>query len=136
MSRPTDDALTSLGASLREIDPSALATDDEGDKVRWFLGTDGTEVYAWSRAEGAPHHVQLVFSRVSVEWSQERGLVTGTFKGAPTTAGGRYDSYILLVGAQVDAEVCGAALVLLEASPVDRVAVAPLIEALRTHAAP
>ena len=131
MTRPPDEELKRLGATLREIDPSALAPDPEGGSVRWFLGAEGTEVYVWTRGGEPPHHVQLVFSRVSVEWSQKTGLSTGTFKNSPTTAGGRYDAYILMVGSTVDEEVCEAALVLLDASAVDRAALAPLLAALK-----
>jgi hypothetical protein len=131
MSRPTDEELKRLGATLREIDPSSLAADPEGSVVRWFLGGEGTEIYVWTHPSSPPHHVQLVFARVSVEWSNKRGLVTGTFRDAPTTSGGRYDSYILMVGAQVDPEVCEAALVLLESSTVDRSAIGPLLDVLR-----
>jgi hypothetical protein len=131
MIRPSDDQLKQLGGSLREIDPSALAPDPEGGQVRWFLGAEGTEVYIWAKSGHSPHHVQLVFSRVSVEWNDHKGLVTGTFRDAPTTAGGRYDTYILTVGQAVDPEVCSAALVLLEASSVERATIDPLISALR-----
>ena len=131
MSRPTDDALKRLGNSMREIDPSTLAPDPDGGTVRWFLGEEGTEVYVWTRGADAPHHLQLVFSRVSVEWSDRSGLTTGTFRVNASTAGGRYDSYILTVGHQVDPEVCDAALVLLEASKIDPPAIAPLVDALR-----
>jgi hypothetical protein len=133
--RPPDEELRRLGASLREIDPSTLAPDPEGGAVRWFLGEEGTEVYVWTREGSAPHHVQLVFARVSVEWGDKRGLITGTFNASPTTAGGRYDSYILKEGVQVDSDVCEAALVLLGASKVDAAALAPLLDALR-HATP
>jgi hypothetical protein len=131
MIRPPDDQLKQLGGSLREIDPSALAPDPEGGQVRWFLGAEGTEVYVCARSCQSPHHVQLVFSRVSVEWNDRKGLLTGTFRDAPTTAGGRYDTYILTVGQAVDPEVCSAALVLLEASTVERATIDPLISALR-----
>jgi len=133
MKRPTDEELTQLGASLREINPAALAPDEEGGDVRWFLGAQATEVFVWSKPGSPPHHLQLVFARISVEWNEKKGLVTGTFKAAPTTAGGRYDSYILMERRTVDPEVCEAALVLLEASTVERAVLAPLLDALRAH---
>ena len=134
MRRPPDDVLQRLGASLREIDPSSLAPDPDGGQVRWFFGAEATEVYAWLRPAHPPHHVQLLFRRVSVEWSEGAGLATGTFRDPPTTAGGRYDPYILTVGHEIDPEVCAAALVLLMASKVDPRVLAPLVEALRRFA--
>ncbi len=122
---------------MREIDPSSLAQEADGAKVRWFLGDNGTELFVWSLGTAAPHHLQLVFARVSVEWEQGRGLMTGSFKTGSTSSGGRYDPYLLSVGAQADAEVCRSALALLEASPVPKELLAPLMSALaQTAAAP
>ena len=77
-----------------------------------------------------PHHLQLVFARVSVEWSTQRGLITGTFKTGSTSSGGRYDPYLLSVGQQIDPEVCASARKLLERSVVDAKVTAPLVQAL------
>lgn len=132
MSRPTDEQLQKLGASLREIDPTALAIDEEdGAAVRWFLGENATELFAWIHAPNPPHHIQLVFARVSAQWDSEKGLATGQFDGAPSTAGGRYDPYILNLGDQADADVCRAALVLLSANPVAFELCAPMVNALK-----
>ena len=132
MIRPTDSQLASLGASLREIDPTTLMPDDEGAPVRWYLGDAGTELFAWIHGQSPPHHVQLVFSRVSVEWSVKDGLTTGTFQTGSSTAGGRYDPYLLTVGQRVDTEVARAALTLLRASKVDPVLMEPLVKALES----
>ena len=98
MSKPTADMLKTWGASLREIDPKSLVQDDEGLKVRWYLGDNATELYAWIKPDGSADHMQLVFSRVSVEWSTKKGLTTGTFQSGSSTAGGRYDPYLLATG--------------------------------------
>ncbi len=130
--RPSDEQLQKWGASLREIDPSALQPDEDedGGAVRWFLGDGGTEIFAWSKEAAPPHHVQLVFARVSVEWSTRDGLKTGAFAGGSSTAGGRYDPYLLTVGARADAEVCRAALVLINSSPIDQLVKAAIQKAL------
>lgn len=119
MTRPTDEQLKKLGASLREINPSTLQQDPDEGHVRWFLGDAGTELFVWNHDQKAPHHIQLVFARVSVEWSESRGLVTGTFSSGGSTSGGRYDTYLMHVGTYADPEVCAAALSLLAASPLD-----------------
>lgn len=115
---PTQAQLEGWGRSLREIDPESLMGDDDGAKVRWFLGDNGTELYVWSFPPKPAHHLQLVFARVSVEWSREKGLSTGTFSSGSTSTGGRYDPYLLSVGTSVDPHVCAAALVVLGASKV------------------
>jgi hypothetical protein len=129
--RPTDEQLKQWGVSLREIDPTSLLPDEDGSQVRWFLGDNATELFAWYHPDSGPHHLQLVFARVSVEWDTMRGLVTGTFKDGASAVGGRYDPYLLSIGQQVDLEVCSAALVLLEASTVDAGFRAPLLAALQ-----
>lgn len=130
MSKPTPEQLKAWGASMREIDPSSLMHDD-GLEVRWFLGDNATELYCWMRADGQPDHMQLVFSRVSIEWSDQKGLTTGTFQAAGSMAGGRYDPYLLSVGKEVDLEVCEAAIVLLQSSTaVDAAIAKPMIDAL------
>lgn len=128
--KPTFDQLDQWGASLREIDPESLVPDEDGAQVQWLLGDNGSEVFIWSHPGRAPHHLQLVFARISVEWSLADGLVTGTFKSASSTAGGRHDPYLLSVGSQIDEEVCGLALRLLRRSTVATEALAPLIRAL------
>ncbi len=128
--KPSDEQLKSWGVSLREIDPSSLIPDDDGAGVRWYLGDNGTELFAWSFGLEAPHHLQLVFARVSVEWSTQRGLITGTFKTGGTSSGGRYDPYLLSVGQEVDAEVCESARKLLKASSIDAKVLGPLVDAL------
>lgn len=130
MSKPTADMLKTWGASLREIDPKSLVQDDEGLKVRWYLGDNATELYAWIHPDGTPDHMQLVFSRVSVEWSTKKGLTTGTFQSGSSTAGGRYDPYLLATGKEVDVEVCEAAKVLLSSSPIEAVLLSPILAAL------
>lgn len=130
MRRPSDDNLRRWGRSLREIDPGSMQADEEGP-VRWYLGDGGTELFAWGPREEAPHHVQLVFARVSVEWVRDRGLTTGSFSGTAATAGGRYDAYLLSVARAVDPEVCAAALLLLEATSVPSAVVDALTAALR-----
>ena len=131
MSKPTPETLKAWGASLREIDPKSLVQDDEaGLKVRWYLGDNSTELYCWVHTDGRPDHLQLVFSRVSVEWSEKKGLTTGTFQAGASMAGGRYDPYLLSVGKEVDREVCEAAITLLQASAVDAGLRAPMLEAL------
>lgn len=129
MSQPSPDQLKAWGTSLREIDPSSLMQDD-GLKVRWFLGDNATELYCWVHADGRPDHLQLVFSRVSVEWSEKKGLTTGTFQVGGSMAGGRYDPYLLSVGKEVDLEVCVAALTLLQSSSVDQALCKPMVDAL------
>ncbi|MFZ5471792.1 MAG: hypothetical protein ACOZIN_20375 [Myxococcota bacterium] len=130
MSAPTEQQLLAWGKSLREIDPATLVPDEEGAQVRWFLGESATELFAWSHAEQPPHHLQLVFAHVSVEWSQRAGLSTGTFSRGAATAGGRYDTYLMHSGGRVDLDVCKAALVLLSASSVERPLVEPLLRTL------
>ena len=127
---PTADQLRQWGASLREIDPTSLNKDEDGASVRWWLGDNGTELFAWCHPARPPHHLQLVFARVSVEWEDQRGLITGSFKGGSSTAGGRYDPYLLSVGAQANAEVCQSALELLKASRVDPAMLGPMVAAL------
>lgn len=133
--KPTDEQLAQWGASLREIDPESLIPDEDGGKVRWFLGDNGTELFCWAVGEAPPHHLQLVFARVSVEWSVSRGLVTGTFKSGGTSSGGRYDPYLLSVGQQIDTEVCDLALALLKCSALAQAVISPLITALEQAAA-
>lgn len=128
--KPTDEQLRQMGGTLREIDPSTLQADPEEGKVRWFLGDSGTEIFAWTHDDRAPHHIQLVFARVSVEWNQKSGLMTGTFNAAASTAGGRYDPYLLTMGANVDPEVCRAALRLLSSASIDARVIEPLTTAL------
>ena len=129
---PPDDAeLERRGKSLREIDPSSLAPDEDGSQVRWFLGEATTELFAWMRG-GLPHHLQLVFGRFSIEWDESSGLQMGGFAAHAATAGGRYDSYLLTEWSAVDAEICRAALVLLRASGEAQVLAAPLVSALES----
>lgn len=134
--RPSDDQLRVMGGTLREIDPSALQADPDDGAVRWFLGDNGTEIFAWVHGGETPHHIQLVFARVSVEWSQKAGLMTGTFSAAAATAGGRFDPYLLTVGKHVDPEVCRAALRLLSAANIDAKVVQPLAQALEQVISP
>ena len=128
--KPADEQLALWGGSMREIDPSSLIPDEDGARVRWYLGDNGTELFAWSHGQAAPHHLQLVFARVSVEWSTQRGLITGTFKTGSTSSGGRYDPYLLSVGQEVDPEVCDSARKLLESCSIDGKVTAPLVSAL------
>ncbi len=130
MSKPTPETLKAWGASLREIDPSSLVQDETGLKVRWYLGDSSTELYCWVHPDGRPDHLQLVFARVSVEWSEKKGLLTGTFQAGGSMAGGRYDPYLLSVGKEVDREVCEAALTMLKASSIDASLVKPMVDAL------
>lgn len=130
MSKPTPEQLKAWGASMREIDPSSLMQDDDGLKVRWYLGDAATELYCWIHPDGRPDHMQLVFSRVSVEWSEKKGLTTGTFQAGASMAGGRYDPYLLSVGKEVDRDVCEAALALLTSSNIDKALSKPMVEAL------
>ena len=130
MSRPTDEQLLRLGRSLREIDPSSLQQEPGEDPVRWFMGEAGTELFAWGPPGLPPRHLQLVFSRVSLEWTRAGGLRTGSFDPNASTAGGRYDPYLLTLGPSVDAQVCRAALTLLGASGVGHEVLAPLLGAL------
>lgn len=130
MSTPSPTQLSTWGASLREIDPDSLIPDEDGAKVRWFLGDNGTELFVWSHGEAAPHHLQLVFARVSVEWETGKGLMTGTFRSQGSSTGGRYDPYLLSIGQTVDLEVCAAASTLLAASKVPPELRRPLDEAL------
>jgi hypothetical protein len=102
--------------------------------VRWYLGANGCEVFAWLHPGKPAHHVQLVFARVSVEWSQREGLKTGTFQETSSTAGGRYDPYLLTHGKVIDPEVVRAALVLLKGSQIDPAVGAPLVTALERAA--
>ncbi len=130
MSAPGKDVLERLGASLREIDPGSLQADADGSEVHWFLGEDGTELFAWRHPGKPTHHVQLVFARVSVEWDTQKGLATGKFPSTSAIAGGRYDAYVLTLASTVDVEVCRAALTLLARSTVDREFSGPLRAAL------
>ena len=130
MTRPTDEQLAAMGATLREIDPSSLAKDDDGSKVHWYLGDNATEFFVWTREGQPPHHVQLVFARVSIEWSTQKGLTTGTFKTSSSSLGGRYDPYLLSIGKQIDREVCRAALLLLQSGTVEARLIEPLVLAI------
>jgi hypothetical protein len=129
MNKPTPENLKAWGASLREIDPSSLVQ-EEGLKVRWYLGESSTELYCWVHPDGRPDHLQLVFARVSVEWGEKKGLTTGTFQAGGSMAGGRYDPYLLSVGKEVDREMCEAALTLLKASTIDAGLVKPMVDGL------
>lgn len=133
--KPSPEQLAAWGASLRQIDPGSLIPDEDGARVHWYLGDNGTELFAWSHGDAPPHHLQLVFARVSVEWSQPRGLITGTFKTGSTSSGGRYDPYLLSVGQQVDADVCDSALLLLNKSSLEAKVTGPLVSALAQAAA-
>lgn len=135
MSRPSDDLLRKWGASLREIDPSMLAENDEGP-IRWFLGDNGTELFVWALPGQPPHHLQLVFARVSVEWEAKRGLATGSFSSQASTMGGRYDPYLLNVAHVIDPEVCRAALTLLNEAKIDPAVLTTLVRALEVAASP
>ena len=128
--KPSDEQLAAWGASMREIDPGSLIPDEDGAAVRWYLGDNGTELFAWTFGDAAPHHVQLVFARVSVEWSARAGLVTGTFKSGGTSSGGRYDPYLLSIGQHADADVCASARRLLAAAKIDSKLVGPLPAAI------
>jgi len=128
--RPSDEQLKRLGATLREIDPATLQSDPDEGKVRWFLGDNGTEIFVWARPSEPPHHIQLVFARVSVEWSRKVGLLTGTFNSTGATMGGRYDPYLLQLGITADPEVCRSALLLLKETTIDPHAIGPLLDAL------
>ena len=130
MSPPSDEQLQRLGRSLREIDPAALQQVEGADPVRWFLGDGGTELFAWGAPGAAPQQLQLVFARVSLEWSREQGLRTGSFEAGAAISGGRYDPYLLRLGPSVDRRVCRAALTLLEACGVEPPLLAPVREAL------
>lgn len=129
--RPSDEQLRRLGSTLREIDPAALQSDAEDGKVRWFLGDGGTEIFVWAHPGQPAHHIQLVFARVSVEWSRKSGLRTGNFSAVAATAGGRYDPYLLQLGISADPEVCRAALVLLGETKLDTQVVGPMVDALQ-----
>jgi hypothetical protein len=129
MSRPSEEQLKALGASMREIDPLTLVPDEDGGQVRWFLGDQTTELFIWM-GQSAPHHAQLVFARVSLEWDHQTGLLTGSFEGGPATAGGRYDPYLLTVGPKIDPEVCWAALVVLRSIRIDPAMIEPMAKAL------
>ncbi|MHB8874064.1 MAG: hypothetical protein ACYC8T_10295, partial [Myxococcaceae bacterium] len=122
--------LTARGGSMRERAPATRRPAEAAAKVRWYLGDNATELFAWVRDGAPPHHIQLVFARVSAEWSQAGGLSTGTFTTGSSTAGGRYDPYLLTVGQSVDEEVCRAALLLLRASKVDSAIAGPMIGAI------
>lgn len=128
--KPSDEQLERLGRSLREIDPSTLQDDPEEGKVRWFQGEGGTELFAWAQPGQPPHHVQLVFARISVEWDRRDGLVTGTFNEGASTLGGRFDAYMLRSARVADPQVCRAALHLLAASRIDLQLLHPLVQAL------
>lgn len=136
MSRPSDETLHKLGASLREISPETLQQDPDDGNIRWFLGDNGTELFVWSRDGEGPHHIQLVFARVSVEWSDKRGVVTGTFQATSSTSGGRYDAYLMQVGNVADPEVCVAAVILLEASSLTEDVKTSLINQLKATLSP
>ncbi len=97
--------------------------------MRWYLGDNATELYAWIAPDGKPDHMQLVFSRVSVEWSH-KGLTTGTFHAGSSTIGGRYDPYLLAIGKEIDADVCDAAAMLLQSSAIDLPLIQPMLDAL------
>src|SRR5215207_2151140 len=101
MSRPSDELLRRLGRSLREIDPTSLQQEQGEDPVRWFLGDGGTELFAWGAPGAPPRHLQLVFCRVSLEWTREEGLRTGSFDAGAAVSGGRYDPYLLRLAASV-----------------------------------
>lgn len=130
--KPSDEQLQKLGSTLREIDPATLQADPDEGKVRWFLGDSATEIFVWAHPGEPPHHTQLVFSRVSVEWSRKAGLITGTFDAGSSTLGGRYDPYLLTLGMSANPVVCRAALLLLKEARIDAAAIAPLIESLES----
>lgn len=122
--------LRRLGEGLREIDPGALQADPEEGAVRWFLGERGTELFAWTRVGPEPEHVQLIFARLQLEWTRAEGLVTRHFRAGGSTAGGRYDAYLLTPDQALDREVCAGAHVLLSASAVPKSVAAPVLRAL------
>jgi hypothetical protein len=115
---------------LREIDPGTLQADPEEGAVRWFLGERGTELFVWTREPPEPFHVQLVFARLQLEWTHEQGLVSRHFRSGGSTAGGRYDAYLLTPDEALDLEVCAGARTLLLAAPVPEPLRAPVLRAL------
>jgi hypothetical protein len=120
-----------LGASLREIDPSALQSDpDEGD-LRWFQGDQGTELFTWARLQGVDH-AQLVLDDQTVDWSERTGVSTGHLALGIAPLGGRYDRYVVRPERRQDLHICRAALTLLRASPLASEAAAPFVRALAT----
>jgi hypothetical protein len=135
MIRATEEQLRRLGQSLREIDPATLQHDPEEGMIRWFQGEAATELTLWLDDDGRTRHAELVFARVQVEWS-EAGLSTGTFTHQSSTAGGRYDTYLLEVSGSLDRQVAESALVLLDASDVDAAVREPLCQALRAALEP
>lgn len=136
MSAPSEAQLVKLGESLREIDPSTLQQDEESGPVRWFLGDSGTELFVWADERGRPQQVQLVFARVSVEWTRLEGLKTGSFSKTPASVGGRYDTYVMEEGHELDPLVCRAALTLMRASRVEHEFFSPFLEVLQQAASP
>ncbi len=136
MIRLSEEGLQKLGRSLREIDPSTLQHDPEEGRVRWFQGEGATELTLWVDEEGRTRHAELIFSRVQIEWGESGQLTSGTFTNQSSTAGGRYDTYVLEVTGRLDEEVARAALTLLEASSVDRSVTEPLCGALRAALGP
>ncbi len=130
---PSEETLRRLGRSLREISASALKR--EGERVRWFQGEAGTELVLWLSSERAevegPHHAQLVFARTQVEWDEGGRVTAGHFGGESSTAGGRYDAYVLRESQALDRQVAQAALVLLSAAEVDPDVTRRLCAALR-----
>lgn len=130
MSVPSDEVLRRLGASLREIDPRTLAVNPEEGAVRWFLGDSGTELIAWTRGGSEPAHLQLTLDRLQLEWTRAKGLVIRRFKPGGSSAGGRYDGYLLGSASPVDPAIRAAAKALLLASPVPAQLCAPLLRAL------
>jgi hypothetical protein len=136
MTLPSEDMLRRLGASLREIDPGTLQDDPDEGAVRWFLGETGTELFAWTREGPHPDHVQLVFARVQLEWTDSQGLLTRHFRPGGSTAGGRYDAYLLAASEGLDQEVCEGALTLLRASALPDEVRDPLLQALERAVSP
>ncbi len=134
--KPTAEQIERLAASLREIDPGALQEDPAEGKVRWFQGEGGTEIFVWAHPDQPPHHIQLVFADVSVEWSQKGGLLTGSFAETATTMGGRHDPYVMRLERVADMEVCRAALQLLSTCRVEPRLLQPLVDALKTFIDP
>ena len=102
--------------------------------MRWFQGEGGTELVLWfdgDAHERPPRHAQLVFARTQVEWDEGGRVTAGHFGGESSTAGGRYDAYVLRESQALDRQVAQAALVLLSAAEVDPDVTRRLCAALR-----
>ncbi len=82
-----------IGASLQEINASALQNREPGLRLRWFQGDDGAQVFLWQTLEGEAVKQEYYFLDYVITWdNRQRVLQTGKMRTEAGKAGyGRID---------------------------------------------